>query len=62
MSKLKITQVRSLSGRPEGHRRTVRALGLRRIHDVRVVEDSPSVRGMLFQVKHLVLVEPAEEQ
>ena len=56
---LKITQIRSGVGRPETHRRTLRALGLR--HQQTVVQpDNDAVRGMLFQVRHLVEVTPAE--
>jgi large subunit ribosomal protein L30 len=57
MAKLKVTQKRSTIKRPKTHRRTVRALGLRRIGQTVIHEDNPSIRGMLFQVKHLVEVE-----
>jgi large subunit ribosomal protein L30 len=56
-SKLKITQVRSVIGSPENQKRTVRALGLKRINDTVEQEDTPAVRGMVFKVKHLVEVE-----
>ena len=55
--KLKITQVRSLVGRPEKHRRVVRALGLRRNQTSVVHDDTPSIRGMVRKVIHLVTVE-----
>lgn len=58
--KLKITQVRSLISRPETHRRTVRALGLKRINHSVVQDDSPVIRGMIKQVDYLVKVEKAE--
>lgn len=61
MSRIKVTQVRSLIGRPGDQRRTVRALGLRRIGHSALHEDTPSVRGMVFKVRHLVEVAPAEE-
>ena len=54
---LKITQSRSVIGRPEPHKRTIKALGLRRMHQSVVIEDSPTLQGMLFKVKHLVQVE-----
>ena len=57
--RLRVKQVRSTSGRPELHRRTLRALGLRYHQQVVVVHDSPAIRGMLFQVRHLVEVTPA---
>lgn len=57
---LKITQVRSSIGRPEQHRRTLRALGLRRHQQSVVQQDSPAIRGMVFQVRHLVEVQELE--
>ena len=56
-SKLKITQVKSVIGSPADQRRTVRALGLKRINDTVEQEDTPTVRGMVFKVKHLVEIE-----
>jgi large subunit ribosomal protein L30 len=54
---LKITQVKSVIGTPEDQKRTVRALGLKRIGHSVEQADSPTVRGMVFKVKHLVKVE-----
>jgi len=59
--RLKVTQVRSLIGRPKPQRDTIRGLGLRRIHDVVVKEDRPEIRGMLHKVSHLVKVEEVTE-
>jgi large subunit ribosomal protein L30 len=56
---LKITQVRSGVGRPETHNKTLRALGLRHQRSV-VQPDNAAIRGMLFQVRHLVEVTPVE--
>jgi large subunit ribosomal protein L30 len=55
--KIKITQVRSLIGRPQKHRRIVRALGLRRNQTAVIHNDTPAIRGMVFKVRHLVNVE-----
>ncbi len=60
MSKLKITQVRSTIGRPEKHRRIITALGLRHHQATVVHEDTPSIRGMVQKVRHLVRVEEVE--
>jgi large subunit ribosomal protein L30 len=60
MSPLKVTQVRSVIGSKQGHKRTVRALGLKRIHDTRVHEDTPQLRGMLHKVRHLVSYEEVD--
>lgn len=51
---LRITQVRSLIGRPADQRATVRSLGLRRIRHTVVHPDRPEIRGMLRKVPHLV--------
>ena len=59
-SRLRITQVRSGNGRPQKHRATLRALGLRRHQQSVVQNDNPAIRGMLFQVRHLVEVEELE--
>jgi large subunit ribosomal protein L30 len=56
---LRVTQIKSVIGAPEDQKRTVRALGLKRIGDTVEKTDSPAVQGMLFKVKHLVKVDPA---
>ena len=60
MSPLKVTQVRSVVGSKQGHKRTVRALGIKRIRDSRVHEDTPQIRGMVQKVQHLVRAEEVE--
>jgi large subunit ribosomal protein L30 len=60
--KLRVKQSRSTSGRPETHRRTLRALGLRYHQQVIEITDSPAIRGMLHQVRHLIEVTPAGEK
>ncbi len=57
MAKLKITQVRSVIGRPANQRRIMTALGLHKRESSVIHEDVPSIRGMVFKVKHLVAVE-----
>jgi len=54
---LKITQIRSGIGLARDQRRTVRALGIKRMHDTVMQADTPVIRGMIFKVKHLVKVE-----
>lgn len=61
MSRIKITQTKSGIGAPGKHRRTLQALGLRHQRSV-VQEDNPAIRGMIFQVRHLVQVSDAEKQ
>ena len=48
---------RSLIGRPETQRKTVRALGLRKINSVVELPDNPAIRGQLHKVEHLIAVE-----
>ena len=55
--KLKITQTRSLIHSSIRQRRTMEALGLRRMHHSVEHEDSPAIRGMIDKVNHLVEVE-----
>ncbi len=61
MSPLKITQTKSVIGSKEGHKRTIRALGLKRIRNSRVHGDTPQIRGMVRKVQHLVEVKEVEE-
>ena len=57
MKKLRIKQVRSIIGRPARQKRTMAALGLRRINHSREVVANPQVLGMIEKVKHLITVE-----
>ena len=54
---LKVTQVRSAIGRPGWQRQILIGLGLNRMNRTRVLEDTPSVRGMINKIQHLVRVE-----
>jgi large subunit ribosomal protein L30 len=54
--KIKVKLVKSTAGCKTSHRATVRGLGLRRMHHVVEVEDTPSVRGMINKVYYLVQV------
>ena len=55
--KLKITQIGSVIGRPEKHRRVIKALGLKRMHMTVEHEKNPAILGMVKKVSHLVKVE-----
>ncbi len=57
MAMLRITQVRSLIGRPQDQRETVRSLGLRRIRHSVVKPDTATIRGMLRKVHDLIAFE-----
>jgi len=58
-SVLRITLVRSALGYSTRHKATVRALGLRKLHQVVELADTSSLRGMLAKVAHLVTIEEA---
>jgi large subunit ribosomal protein L30 len=57
MTKIKVTKVKSAIKRPETQKRTLESLGLRRIGQTVVHENTPSIIGMVNKVKHLVSVE-----
>jgi len=57
MAKIKITQIKSVIDRTERQKRTVEALGLRKINHSVEVEATPAIIGMIRKVNHLVAVE-----
>jgi large subunit ribosomal protein L30 len=59
MPSLRITWVRSASGHRVDQKRTIKALGLRRLGQTVEHTDSESIRGMIFKVRHLLAVEEA---
>jgi large subunit ribosomal protein L30 len=61
MAKLKVTQVKSKIGTKHNHRESLRTLGLRKIRQSTVREDTPEVRGLIKAVRHLVVVEEVNE-
>ena len=54
---IRVTLVKSIHGQLHAHQASVRGLGLRRIHDVRVVADTRENRGMILRATHLLKVE-----
>ena len=57
MAKLKMTQVRSKNGETKRQIANLQALGIRRMHQTVIVEDTPITRGQLEKVQHLVTCE-----
>jgi len=57
MKKVKVTQVKSGIGRPIKQKRTLEALGIKRMHHTVEVEVTPQIQGMLNKVNHLVKIE-----
>ncbi len=62
MAKLLVTCVKSGIGNREDQKKTLRALGLRRLNQTVVHEDSASIRGMIMKVRHLVKVEAKADE
>ena len=60
MAKLKITLTRSLIGRPQTQRDTVKALGLRKLNSSVELPDNEAIRGQIHKVEHLVTVEEVQ--
>jgi len=59
--RLEITQVRSVSGRQETQRRTLRALGLKKNQTSVIQNDSPAIRGMINKIPHMLSVREITE-
>jgi large subunit ribosomal protein L30 len=57
MKKIKVKLVKSTAGCKQGHRDTVRGLGLKKINHVSELDDTPEVRGMINRVNYLVRIE-----
>jgi large subunit ribosomal protein L30 len=59
MAKIKVTQVKSGIKKPQNQKRTLEALGLKRIGQVVEHENTPNILGMINKVEHLVSIEEA---
>nr|WP_294506537.1 50S ribosomal protein L30 [uncultured Rhodopila sp.] len=57
MAKVRVTQIKSALGRKPGQKETLVGLGLNKIRATRELEDTPSARGMILKVAHLIKVE-----
>jgi large subunit ribosomal protein L30 len=57
MAKIRITQVKSKNGKPERQKRTLEALGIRKLNHSVVHEATPQILGMVVKLRHLVKVE-----
>ena len=60
MTRLRVTQRRSLIGRPKDQKVTMRRLGIHRINGSVLKEDRPDIRGMIEKVRHLVTIEEVD--
>lgn len=57
MAKIRITQVKSKNGKPARQKRTLEALGIRKLNHSVVHEATPQILGMVVKIRHLVKVE-----
>lgn len=62
MSRLKITYKKSVIGYARDQKETIASLGLRKLHHSVIKPDNPSIRGMIFKIKHLVTVEEVSDE
>lgn len=60
MSKLKLTLVKSVIGRPETQRKTVNSLGLGKVGSSAFVVETPAIKGQVRKIQHLLKIEEAE--
>lgn len=61
MAKLRITYTKSAIGCSVDQKETIKSIGLRKLNSSVVRDDSPTVRGMIFKVRHLVTVQEVTE-
>lgn len=59
---IKITLVKSISGSDERQRGTIAGLGLKKFGDVRLLKDTPEIRGMIFKVQHLLTQQVVKDE
>ena len=59
---VKVTLVKSMIGRPEKHRNILRGMGLTKVNKSVELEDTPSIRGMIHKVSHLVTAEETSDE
>jgi large subunit ribosomal protein L30 len=59
---VKITLVKSMVGRPEKHRKVLRGMGLTKLNRTVELKDTPSTRGMINKVSHLVKTEESNDE
>jgi large subunit ribosomal protein L30 len=56
MAKIKVKQVRSAINRPQRQKRTIQALGLKKLNQVVEHDDTPAIKGMIAKVAHMIEV------
>ena len=61
MSKVRVKQIKSLIGRKKDHKLCILGLGLKKIGDEKIIEDTPSIRGMINKVDYMLEVEEVKK-
>jgi large subunit ribosomal protein L30 len=59
---IKVKWIRSVIGRPENQRKTIRSLGFKRLNQILTLPDRPEIRGMIHRVKHLLEILEGSER
>ena len=62
VGKIRVTLVKSMIGRPEKHRKVLRGMGLTKLNKTVELVDTPSIRGMINKVSHLVKTEEKSDE
>jgi len=61
-NRIKVTLIRSQIGKPPKHRKTLAAMGLKRLHQSKIFDNSPSIMGMVNQINHLLKIEECSDE
>jgi large subunit ribosomal protein L30 len=61
-NRIKVTLIRSKIGKPAKHRKTLTALGLRKLHQSKIFDNSPAIMGMVNQINHLLKIEVCTDE
>jgi len=61
-NRIKVTLIRSQIGKPAKHRKTLEALGLRKLQQSKIFDQSPSIMGMVNQINHLLRIEECTDE
>ena len=62
VGKIRVTLVKSMIGRPEKHRKVLRGMGLTKLNKTVELVDTPSIRGMINKVSHMVKTEEKSDE
>jgi large subunit ribosomal protein L30 len=61
-NRIKVTLIRSKIGKPPKQRKTLAALGLKKLHQTKIFDSSPAIMGMVNQINHLLRIEESTDE